>query len=105
MAAARAWTTVDIQYYLSNTGGLTKRTAISLPDKLFRDIERARKRDGLDRSSWIQEAAAEYLAKRAEAAQVEAYFEGYRRIPDADDPDFKWAEKAGIEALRSSKLD
>lgn len=84
---------------------MTKRTAISLPDKLFRDIERARKRAGLDRSSWLQEAAAEYLAKRTKGARVEAYFDGYRRIPDTDDPDFEWAERAGIESLRSSKLD
>ena len=37
---------------------MTKKTAISLPDDLFRDIERARKRSKKDRSTWIQEAAA-----------------------------------------------
>lgn len=79
---------------------MTKRTAISLSDKLFHEIERARKRAGVDRSKWIQEAAGEYLRRRDEDAKIEAYFEGYRRIPDTDE-DFHAFEKAGIEALRS----
>ena len=79
---------------------MTKRTAISLPDRLYRDIERARERAGLDRSTWIQEAAGEYLRKHDEAAKIEAYFDGYRRIPDTDE-DSRALAKAGIEALRS----
>jgi len=79
---------------------VTKRTAISLPDSLFRDIERARKRDGLDRSGWLQEAAKRYLTRRVTQEQIDMYFEGYRRIPDTDD-DFRAFERAGIEALRS----
>lgn len=79
---------------------MTKRTAISLPDNLFRDIERARKRDGLDRSGWLQEAARRYLTRRATQEQIDTYFEGYRRIPDADD-EFRAFEQAGVKALRS----
>jgi hypothetical protein len=29
--------------------------------------------------------------------KIDAYFEGYRRIPDGDDPDFIAMEKAGLE--------
>lgn len=75
---------------------MTKKTAISLPDDLFRDIERARKRSKQDRSTWIQEAAADYLKRKTMQEKVEAYFEGYRRIPDGDDPDFIAAEKVGL---------
>ena len=60
---------------------VTKKTAISLPDDLFREIERARKRSKMDRSTWIQEAANDYLAKRTKAAEEEAYFAGYERMP------------------------
>ena len=91
---------LDLTYYRSNTLPVTKRTAISLPDSLFRDIERARKRDGLDRSGWLQEAAKRYLTRRVTQEQIDMYFEGYRRIPDTDD-DFRAFERAGIEALRS----
>lgn len=76
---------------------MTKRTAISLPDELFREIERARKRSKKDRSTWIQEAAADYLKRKTMQEKIEAYFEGYRRIPDGDDPDFMAMEKIALE--------
>lgn len=60
---------------------MTKRTAISLPDELFRDIERARKRARQDRSTWIQEAASDYLKRRSKEEEIEAYFAGYERVP------------------------
>lgn len=67
------------------TADVTKKTAISLPDDLFREIERARKRSKMDRSTWIREAANEYLAKRTKAAEEEAYFSGYERMPLTED--------------------
>ena len=76
---------------------MTKKTAISLPDDLFRDIERERKRSKQDRSTWIQEAASDYLNRKTLQQKIDAYFDGYRRIPDGDDPDFLAMEKIGIE--------
>ena len=67
------------------TKRVTKKTAISLPDELYRDIERARKRAGLDRSNWIQEAANEYLAKRTKADEIEAWLSAYERVPLTED--------------------
>lgn len=64
---------------------MTKRTAVSLPDALFREIERARKRAKLDRSTWIQEAASEYLKRRSKEEEIEAYFSGYERAPLTED--------------------
>ncbi len=64
---------------------MTKRTAISLPDDLYRDIERARRRVRKDRSSWIQDAVSEYLRKRSKEEEIEAYFAGYERAPLTDD--------------------
>ncbi len=64
---------------------MTKKTAISLPDDLFREIERARKRARKDRSTWIQEAAGEYLRRRSKEEEIEAYFAGYERVPSSED--------------------
>lgn len=69
--------------------------AISLPDALFRQIERARKRSKKDRSAWLQEAASEHLKRRSKEELMAMYFEGYRRIPDRDDPDFIELEQVG----------
>lgn len=65
--------------------GMTKRAAISLPDELFRQIEQARKRAGMDRSAWLQEAATDYLKRRTKQQEIEAYFKGYERAPLTDD--------------------
>lgn len=74
---------------------MTKRAAISLPDDLYRRIERARKRAGKDRSSWLQEAASEYLSKRTQAEELEAYFSGYERAPLTTDEVYRlrWNEE------------
>ncbi|MBI2323551.1 MAG: hypothetical protein HYY42_03680 [Chloroflexi bacterium] len=84
---------------------MTKRIAISLPDELFRSIERVRRRRRVARSALIQEAVGDYVKRNDERALEEAYFEGYRRIPDGDDPDFIAIEKIGIESLKKAKLD
>jgi metal-responsive CopG/Arc/MetJ family transcriptional regulator len=63
---------------------MTKKTAISLPDDLYRKIERARQRAKLDRSTWLQEAAGEYL-KKADADEVEAWYAGYEQVPVTED--------------------
>ncbi|HYR92629.1 MAG TPA: ribbon-helix-helix protein, CopG family [Methylomirabilota bacterium] len=64
---------------------MTKKTAISLPDDLYRDIERARKRSKKDRSTWIQEAASEYLKKRTKDEEVEAWLSAHERVPLTED--------------------
>ncbi len=78
---------------------MTKRAAISLPDGLYARMERDRKRRRLPRSHWIQEAVGEYLARREEARDVDAYFEAYRRMPETDE-EFAALERAAIEDLK-----
>ena len=80
---------------------MTKRAAISLPDQLYSRMERDRKSRRVPRSRWIQEAVHEYLARRDEARDVEAYFEGYRRFPETDE-EFRAFEQAAIEDLKKS---
>lgn len=76
------------------------RTSTTFPADLWRTIEDDRKRRGVPRSRWLQEAAREYLARHSEAEREERYFAGYRAIPDGDDEDFAAIERAGIEDLR-----
>jgi predicted transcriptional regulator len=66
-------------------GRVTKRAAISLPDDLFRDIERARKRSKKDRSTWLQDAASEYLKKRTKEEDEEAWLSADERMPMTED--------------------
>ena len=69
----------------SYTSSVTTKTAISLPDDLFRQIERARKRAKKDRSTWIQEAASEYLKRKSKEHEIEDYFAAYERVPLTED--------------------
>jgi len=92
-------------YYAVTLIVVTKRIAISLPDDLYRRVESVRKRRRVPRSALIQEALGEYVRSTDVKAMEDAYFEGYRRIPDATDADFAAIERAGIEDLKKAKLD
>jgi metal-responsive CopG/Arc/MetJ family transcriptional regulator len=78
------------------------RTSTSFPSDLWRGIESDRKRRGVPRSRWLQEAAREYLARHNETEREARYFAGYQAIPDGDDVDFKATERAAIEDLRNT---
>jgi metal-responsive CopG/Arc/MetJ family transcriptional regulator len=56
--------------------------ALSLPDDLFREIERARKKSGKTRSALVQDALRHWLRYQGEAALVREWEEGYRRMPE-----------------------
>src|SRR2546428_13960690 len=83
---------------------MTKRTAVSLPDDLYRAIERARRRSKQDRSTWLQEAAGEYLKKRTREEEEEAWLSADERFArNADEialergKDGHWCELFGEE--------
>lgn len=76
------------------------RTSATFPRDLWRDIEKDRKRRGLPRSRWLQEAAREYLARQDEAEREARYFAGYAAIPDGNDEDFGAIQRAAIEDLK-----
>jgi len=77
------------------------RTSTTFPADLWRGIESDRKRRGVPRSRWLQEAAREYLARHSEAEREARYFAGYEAIPDTDD-DFEGVARIGAELLRRS---
>jgi metal-responsive CopG/Arc/MetJ family transcriptional regulator len=78
------------------------RTSTSFPSDLWRGIEDDRKRRGVPRSRWLQEAAREYLARHNDAELEARYFAGYQAIPDNDE-DFKAIARIGAETLRNGE--
>lgn len=80
----------------------TTRTSTSFPTDLWRGIESDRKRRGVPRSRWLQEAAREYLARHSESEREARYFAGYQAMPDGGDEDFKAIERAAIQDLRGT---
>lgn len=78
------------------------RTSTTFPSDLWRGIESDRKRRGVPRSRWLQEAAREYLALHSEAEREARYFAGYAAIPDGDDEGFEAIERAAVDDLRDS---
>ena len=54
------------------------KTAISIPDELFRAADRAAKRLGLSRSQFYQRAIAHYLERQSEALVTDALNAVYR---------------------------
>ncbi len=83
---------------------MTKRTAISLPDELFREIERARNRRHMDRSTWLQEAAGEYLKHKSKEQEIDDYFAAYERAPLTEDEIAlgRWMDEHAVELLEDA---
>jgi metal-responsive CopG/Arc/MetJ family transcriptional regulator len=75
------------------------RTSATFPAELWRGIEKDRKRRGVPRSRWLQEAAREYLVRQTDAEREARYFAGYEATPDTDD-DFKGVARLAAETLR-----
>ncbi len=72
---------------------MTRKFAVSMPDPMFRDMERARKHARKDRSVWLQETVAERLKREKHEADVAAYIRGYERFPETEE-EIAWAEAA-----------
>lgn len=64
---------------------VAKKIAISMPEPMFKDMERARKREGTDRSAWLQSAVEERLRRERRAADIAAYVRGYELHPETED--------------------
>jgi metal-responsive CopG/Arc/MetJ family transcriptional regulator len=61
---------------------MTIKAAVSLPDDLFRKLERVRLGRGLSRSAAVKEALSGWLAAVEAGASAAAYVDAYRRIPE-----------------------
>jgi metal-responsive CopG/Arc/MetJ family transcriptional regulator len=63
-------------------GPPSKKVTISLPDDLFRELERVRRIQKQDRSGWVQHVVSEAIARERKAEKDRAYVESYRNDPE-----------------------
>ncbi len=70
---------------------MIKRIAVSMPEPMYVDMERARGAVGQDRSAWVQRAIADRLQRERREADIAAYIKGYTEHPDGDE-EFAWSE-------------
>ena len=76
------------------------KTAVSIPDELFRKADELARRLGKSRSRVYQEALAEYLLRRDPEAVTRAMDEALREIDSTPD---RWLAEAGRQALERSE--
>jgi metal-responsive CopG/Arc/MetJ family transcriptional regulator len=65
-------------------GKTATKVAVSLPEPLYRALERARRRLGKSRSAVFQEALREWLRRGVQADLVRDYEAGYRAQPERE---------------------
>lgn len=74
------------------------KTAISIPDEVYRQAEKAAARMGLSRSAFYARAVAEYVAKRRQTAVTERLDAVYRDAPARLDPMLAAVQCASLPA-------
>ena len=78
------------------------KVAVSIPDTLYREVERTRKRSGKSRSAVMQDALRVWLRHEAHAALVRQYEAGYRKRPETP-REVKAAEAAAVRLLAAEE--
>ncbi len=73
------------------------KTAISLPDGLFKRADRLAKRLGKTRSKLYQDAVVEYVARHSPEAMTRAIDEVLEKVPNPPD---EFVKRAGLVGLR-----
>lgn len=63
---------------------MVRRIAVSMPEPMYLDMERARDAAGKDRSTWVQEAIAHRLDREKREADIAAYVRGYELHPETE---------------------
>jgi metal-responsive CopG/Arc/MetJ family transcriptional regulator len=74
------------------------KVAVSIPDQLYRILERVRRAKGKTRSAAIQEALRYWLDHEAQRTLIREYEAGYRRKPEGQ-REIKAAESAAVRLL------
>jgi metal-responsive CopG/Arc/MetJ family transcriptional regulator len=58
------------------------KVAVSIPDEMFRSLQRARTAKTLSRSAAVQQALRAWLADARRRQMASDYVEAYRRLPE-----------------------
>lgn len=72
--------------------------AISLPDEVFRRIERERRHRGESRSEFLRRTVETYFHQKQERQAVEQYVKGYRQHPETEQ-ELGWVAAASQAVL------
>ena len=72
--------------------------AISLPDDVFRDVEKERQASGESRSQFFRRAVTALLKRRRQQEWDEQYQRAYREMPETQEEIEAWSS-LGLEAL------
>jgi metal-responsive CopG/Arc/MetJ family transcriptional regulator len=64
---------------------MVRRIAVSMPEPMYAEMERARGTRGKDRSAWVQDAIAERLRRERRESEVAAYVRAYRVQPETEE--------------------
>jgi metal-responsive CopG/Arc/MetJ family transcriptional regulator len=78
------------------------KVAVSIPDDLYRAVEKVRKKKGRTRSAVMQDALRYWLERQEEAPLVREYEAGYRRRPEGKQ-EIKAARAAATRLLATSE--
>ncbi|HKB16683.1 MAG TPA: hypothetical protein VKF62_11500 [Planctomycetota bacterium] len=79
-------------------GNRSVKIAVSIPDSLFREVERVRRKTRRPRSAVVAEAIECWLARSKHADRVRRDEEGYRRYPETEE-EIRAAELAASDIL------
>lgn len=74
------------------------KVAVSLPDNLYRAVERARKKSGKSRSAVMQDALHHWLRQQEQAVLIREYEAGYQKKPESN-REVKAAEASAVRLL------
>jgi metal-responsive CopG/Arc/MetJ family transcriptional regulator len=78
------------------------KVAVSIPNDLYREVERARKKSRKSRSAVMQDALRSWLKQEAQAVLVREYEAGYRKRPESR-REVKAAEAAAVRLLAAEE--
>ncbi len=74
------------------------KVAVSLPDNLYRAVERARKKSGKSRSAAMQDALHHWPRQQQQAVLILEYEAGYQKKPESKQ-EVKAAEASAVRLL------
>jgi metal-responsive CopG/Arc/MetJ family transcriptional regulator len=83
-------------------GKTATKVAVSIPDDLYRAVERARKKNDKTRSAVMQDALRTWLDQEAQATLVRQYEAGYRKKPEGR-REVKAAAAAAVRLLSNEQ--
>ena len=81
------------------------KTAVSIPDPLFKEAEAAAKKLGISRSKLVQTALEEYLKSRRDAAITEAINRNIAKYGDPSNGEEAWLALSLKTAFANSEWD